>query len=53
MAGGQGFLVIALVSLAGLVIVRRFVPPERLAAHTDVVGYDYAVIGVLYVVILA
>jgi len=36
-----------------LAIVRRFLPPQRLASHTDVAGYVYAVIGVLYAVILA
>jgi hypothetical protein len=57
MSGVAVFLVIALlivlVSLAGLALVRRIVPPERLAGHTDVAGYIYAVIGVLYAVILA
>lgn len=57
MSGVAVFLVIALlivlVSLGGLAIVRRLVPPERLAGHTDVAGYIYAVIGVLYAVILA
>ena len=46
-------LVIVVVSLAGLGLVRRFVAPERLAGHTDVAGYIYAVVGVLYAVILA
>jgi hypothetical protein len=41
------------VSLLGLLLVRRFVPADRLARHTDVAGYVYAVIGVLYAVILA
>lgn len=57
MSGVVVFLVIALlivlVSLGGLAIVRHLVPPERLAGHTDVAGYIYAVIGVLYAVILA
>ena len=46
------FLAVA-VSLAGLVLVRRFAPADRLTRHTDVAGYVYAVIGVLYAVILA
>jgi hypothetical protein len=42
-----------LVSLAGLVVVRRVAPSDQLAQHTDVAGYVYAVIGVIYAVILA
>jgi hypothetical protein len=41
------------VALVGLVVVRRFVPSDQLAQHTDVAGYVYAVIGVIYAVILA
>lgn len=44
---------IVLVSLLGLTLVRRAVPRDRLAQHTDVAGYVYAVIGVIYAVILA
>ncbi len=40
-------------ALVGMVIVRRLVPRERLTQHTDVAGYIYAVIGVIYGVILA
>ena len=46
-------LVAVLVSLIGLALVRRTVPATRLAQHTDVAGYVYAVIGVIYAVILA
>ena len=46
-------LVAVLVSLVGLALVRRMVPASRLAQHTDVAGYVYAVIGVIYAVILA
>src|SRR5688500_15229285 len=42
-----------LLALLGLAVVRRTVPHERLARHTDVAGYVYAVIGVIYAVILA
>jgi hypothetical protein len=42
-----------LVSLLGLWVVRRVAPAGRFAQHTDVAGYVYAVIGVLYAVILA
>jgi hypothetical protein len=46
-------LVTVVVPLLGLVLVRRIAPIEALAAHTDVAGYVYAVIGVIYAVILA
>ena len=40
-------------ALLGLALVRRMVPFDRLARHVDVAGYVYAVIGVIYAVILA
>ena len=46
-------LMTVLVSLLGLLAVRRMAPSRRLAQHVDVAGYIYAVIGVLYAVILA
>jgi hypothetical protein len=49
-------IVIALavaVSLLGLLLVRWLLPSDRLSRHTNVAGYVYAVIGVLYAVILA
>jgi hypothetical protein len=46
-------LLIVLVALVGLALVRRAVPRDRLARHTDVTGYVYAVIGVIYAVMLA
>jgi hypothetical protein len=42
-----------LVSLIGLVVVRRLVSSDQLAQHTDVAGYVYAIIGLFYAVILA
>jgi hypothetical protein len=42
-----------LLALLGLAVVRRSVSHARLARHTDVAGYVYAVIGVIYAVILA
>jgi hypothetical protein len=42
-----------MLALIGLAVVRRTVPHDRLARHTDVAGYVYAVIGVIYAVILA
>ncbi len=41
------------VSLLALWAVRRLVPNDRLAPHNDVAGFVYAVIGVLYAVIIA
>jgi hypothetical protein len=45
--------VVVAVALVGLALVRRRVPYDRLARHTDVAGYVYAVLGVIYGVILA
>jgi hypothetical protein len=42
-----------LLALLGLALVRHTVPRDRLARHIDVAGYVYAVIGVIYAVILA
>ena len=42
-----------LLALVGLGLVRCTVSHDRLARHTDVAGYVYAVIGVIYAVILA
>ena len=53
---GAFFMIIVaavLLALLGLVVVRQTVPHDRLARHTDVAGYVYAVIGVIYAVILA
>jgi hypothetical protein len=44
---------IVVAALLGLTIVRRTVSHDRLAQHTDIAGYVYAVIGVIYAVILA
>ena len=46
-------LIVVALSLAGLALVRRTVPASRLEANTDVAGYVYAVVGVIYAVILA
>ena len=49
-----GIIAVAvLLALLGLVLVRRTIPYDRLARHTGVAGYVYAVIGVIYAVILA
>src|SRR5215208_13303 len=42
-----------LVSLNGMVLVRRLAPIDQPAQHTYVAGYVYAVIGVIYAVVLA
>ena len=46
-------LMAVLVSLIGLVLVRRLAPIDELSQHTDVAGYVYPVIGVIYAVVLA
>jgi hypothetical protein len=46
-------LIAVLLSLIGLAVVRRLAPIDELAQHTDVAGYVYAVIGVIYAVVLA
>src|SRR4028119_2161350 len=45
--------VVALVAVAGLVAVQRLVPAERRQEHNDVAGFIYAVVGVIYAVLLA
>jgi hypothetical protein len=42
-----------LVSVVGLAVVQRLVPPERREEHNDVAGFIYAVLGVAYAVLLA
>ena len=44
---------VALVAVAGLEAVRRLVPAERRREHNDVAGFIYAVVGVIYAVLLA
>src|SRR5688500_13385261 len=46
-------LAVVMLALIGLAVVRRSIPRDRLARHTDVAGYVYAVIGVIYAAILA
>src|SRR4028119_1849803 len=43
----------ALVAVAGLEAARRLVPAERRQEHNDVAGFIYAVVGVIYAVLLA
>jgi protein-S-isoprenylcysteine O-methyltransferase Ste14 len=44
---------VALVAVLGLEAVRRLVPAERRQEHNDVAGFIYAVVGVIYAVLLA
>src|SRR5215217_916535 len=51
-----GLLVVigaCLVAVAGLELVQRLVPAEKRQEHNDVAGFLYAVIGVVYAVLLA
>jgi Protein of unknown function (DUF4239) len=53
---GFGVLVVfavCLVALAGLELVQRLVPSEKRQEHNDVAGFLYAVVGVVYAVLLA
>ena len=43
----------AILSVATLLTVRRFIPHHRLKAHNDVAGSIFATLGVLYAVLLA
>jgi hypothetical protein len=40
-------------SMLGPIVVRRFVTLERLTANNEIAGFKYAVLGVLYAVLLA
>lgn len=40
-------------SMLGPIVVRRFVTLERLSANNEIAGFKYAVLGVLYAVLLA
>jgi hypothetical protein len=42
-----------LAALAGLELVQRLVPAEKRQQHNDVAGFLYAVVGVVYAVLLA
>jgi predicted membrane chloride channel (bestrophin family) len=41
-----------ILSVAGSLLVRRFIPVEALERHNEVAGFIYAVIGVVYAVLL-
>src|ERR671919_1941212 len=44
---------VCLAAVAGLELVQRLVPSEKRQEHNDVAGFLYAVIGVVYAVLLA
>src|SRR5215203_592007 len=44
---------VSLVALGGLALVQRLVPTEVRQRHNDVAGFIYAVLGVVYAVLLA
>jgi hypothetical protein len=51
-----GILVVAvsvLVAVAGLTLVQRIVPSQLRQQHNDVAGFIYAVLGVIYAVLIA
>src|ERR671914_1024459 len=44
---------VCLIAVAGLTVVQRLVPSEKRQQHNDVAGFVYAVLGVVYAVLLA
>jgi hypothetical protein len=42
-----------LLAMAGPIVVRRFVPLDRLRTNNEVAGFKFATVGVLYAVLLA
>ena len=42
-----------LLSIAGLFIIRKFHPPQKLKLHNDVAGFIFATLGVIYAVLIA
>lgn len=52
----SGLLLVGLttiLAMLGPVIVRRFVPLERLSTNNEVAGFKFAVVGVIYAVLIA
>jgi hypothetical protein len=52
----QALIVIAVfagISIAGLLLVRRLIPPQRLRDDHDVAGFTFGVVGAFYGVVLA
>jgi hypothetical protein len=51
-----GFLIVAiyvLASIAGLFIMRKFLPHQKCKNHNDVAGFIFATMGVIYAVLIA
>src|SRR5918995_3760044 len=44
---------VCLAALAGLEVVQRLVPAEKRQEHNEVAGFLYAVVGIVYAVLLA
>ena len=44
---------VGLAALAGLMLVQRLVPSQKRRQNNDVAGFIYAVMGVVYAVLLA
>ena len=52
----SGLLLVGLttgLAMLGPILVRRYVTLERLTANNEVAGFKFAVVGVLYAVLLA
>jgi uncharacterized protein DUF4239 len=52
----SGLLVVGLptvLAMCGPILVRRYVTPEKLTKNNEVAGFKFAVVGVLYAVLLA
>jgi len=52
----SGFLIVGLgtvLAMLGPAVVRRYVTLERLTANNEIAGFKYAVLGVLYAVLIA
>ena len=51
-----GILIVAsyvLLSIAGLIIIRKFHRPQKLKLHNDVAGFIFSTLGVIYAVLIA
>ncbi len=53
LVGAPLLALMTLISMAGPVVVRRWVPLERLRTNNEVAGFKFAVVGVLDAVLLA
>jgi hypothetical protein len=53
LVGAPLLALLTLVSMTGPLLVRHWVPLERLRSNNEVAGFKFAVVGVLYAVLLA